>query len=269
MGCAVKILMICEFFDPDLEFQENLALKYYRKHGHDVMLLTSAYTSVFDYYAARPIPKPSATTFEHQGATVHRLPYAFNLMNRLRPLRGVRGLVEAFAPDLIFVHDVSVNFPELAAYVGRHPGCRMIMDYHADYSNSGRGWLSLKVLHGTIRRYLLDAARPHLARIFPIVPAGFTFLHEIYGVPMEEMELLPLGADLDLIAAVQSSRSTGALRDHYALTAEDLVIVTGGKITPRKRIELLLQAMDCGGLRNAKLLVLGEFAAEDAPVFER
>lgn len=145
----------------------------------------------------------------------------------------------------------------------------MIMDYHADYANSGRNWASLKILHGIIRRHFLDQARPFLSRIFPVVPAGFTFLHEVYGVPMDEMELLPLGADLDLIKDVQADPLTWQLGDRYALTDEDFVIVLGGKLTPRKRVELLLEAIDCEALAKAKVLVLGDFPPEEGEYRQR
>src|SRR3546814_16055781 len=79
--------------------------------------------------------------------------------------------------------------PELVRYKRRHPSCRMIMDIHMDYSNSGKSFVALRILHGAIRRFFLDWARPHLDRIYPVVPVRFPFMREIYGVPDSEMEL--------------------------------------------------------------------------------
>ena len=50
----MKILMLCEFYNETLEYQENLLVKYYRKHGYEVTLITSTYESVFDYYNTKP-----------------------------------------------------------------------------------------------------------------------------------------------------------------------------------------------------------------------
>lgn len=44
----MKILMLCEFYN-EIWNQENLLVKYYRKHGHEVTVITSTYESVFDY----------------------------------------------------------------------------------------------------------------------------------------------------------------------------------------------------------------------------
>src|SRR3546814_20275736 len=73
------ILMICEFFDPNLEFQENQLVKYYRKAGHEVLLLTSTFESVFDSYGDRHDKAKPAYRFEVTGATVQRLPYKCNI----------------------------------------------------------------------------------------------------------------------------------------------------------------------------------------------
>lgn len=253
----MKILMLCEFFDPDLEFQENQILKYYRKMGHEVMLLTSTFESVFDYYASRHDASKPASRFEVHGATVWRLPYKWNLKNRLRAYRGVAELAEDFAPDLIYLHDIIPNTPELVRYKKRHPACRMIMDIHMDASNSGKGFVALKVLHGTLRRHFLNVARPHLDRIYPIVPAGFPFMRDIYGVTDAEMELLPLGADMDLINAVQARDPRDALRAELGIGPDDFLIFTGGKITPRKRTELLIEAIDTPALERAHIVIVG------------
>lgn len=260
----MKILMLCDFYDESLEYQENLLVKYYRKHGHEVTVVASTFDSVFDYYNDRHDPAWPARTYLDQGARIVKLRYRYNLLNRLRAYTRIDRLLEEERPDLIYVHDIMLNLPECVAYVKRHPQCRMIMDYHADYSNSGRNWLSLKVLHGIARKWFLDRARPHLARIFPIVPAGAVFLHEIYGVPHVEMEVLPLGADVDLARAVRERGEGRRLREALGFSAQDIVIFTGGKLAPPKRTELLLEAVRRLPELPLKVVVVGEAAAADA-----
>ncbi|UVO52843.1 glycosyltransferase family 4 protein [Sphingomonas sp. SUN039] len=262
----MKILMLCEFFDPKLEFQENQLVKYYRKAGHEVRLLTSQYTNVFDYYASAPLAKAPASEFEMHGAKIYRLPYRFNLLNRIRPYRGVADQLDAFAPDLIYLHDIIPNTGEIARYLRRHPACRAIIDIHMDYSNSGKGFVALRVLHGTIRRWYFNRIRQHLDGIFPIVPTGFDFMREVYGVPDADMTLLPLGADIDLIDEVQRTVDRTALRARYGIPPQSPVIVTGGKITPRKRLEWLIEAIDCTALDDVHVIVLGQIP-ESEPAY--
>jgi glycosyltransferase involved in cell wall biosynthesis len=265
----VKIVMLCEFYNESLEYQENLLVKYYRKHGHEVTVVTSTFDSVFDYYNDRHDPGWPARTYYDQGARIVKLRYRFNLLNRLRAYTRIDGLLEEEGPDLIYVHDIMPNFPECIAYLRKHPSCRMIMDYHADYSNSGNSWLSLRVLHGIVRKWYLDRARPYLSRIFPIVPAGATFLHEIYGVPHEEMEVLPLGADIDLVWAMRERGEGRRLREQMGFARDDIVIFTGGKLAPMKRTELLLQAVQRIRELPLRVVVVGEASLTDAAYFEQ
>jgi 1,2-diacylglycerol 3-alpha-glucosyltransferase len=260
----MNIVMLCDFFNEALEYQENLLVKYYAKHGHRVSVIASTFDSVFDYYADRHDADAPARTYEAGGARIYKLRYRYNVLNRLRAYTDISGILQTERPDLIFVHDIMLNLPEAVRYARRNPNCRMILDYHADYSNSGKNWLSLKVLHGTIRKWFLDRARPHLSRIFPIVPAGAVFLHEIYGVPHDEMEVLPLGADTDLGTAVRSQRRGAGLRRSLGIPADDPVIFTGGKLAPAKKTELLIEAVQRLANPRLHLVVVGEAGADDA-----
>lgn len=253
----MKIVMVCEFFNEMLEFQENLLADYYVRHGHEVVVITSTFDSVFDYYNDRHNPSIPARTYTHNGFTIMKLKYRYNLLNRLRAYTPIHGILEREEPDLIFVHDIIPNLPEMVRYVKRHPECRMIMDYHADYSNSGANWLSLKVLHGMVRKRILDHARPHLEMIFPVVPAGFTFLEQVYGVPREDMELLPLGTDLEFGAAIAASGARDEVRAELDIASDDFVVFTGGKLEPRKLTEQLLQAVASLARPTMHVIVVG------------
>ena len=254
----MKIVMLCEFYSENLEYQENLLVKYYMKHDHHVTVITSTYESVFDFYVNRYDPHAPAKVCFDKGAKIIRLPYRYNLLNKLRAYTHIDGILEEEAPDLIFVHDIIPNFPEAVRYMKRHPRCRMIMDYHSDYSNSGKNILSRKILHGVARKWFLDRARPHLSRIFPVVPAAAVFLHEIYKVPHSEMELLPLGADTDLGYEVRNRQEGKALRQTLGISSDDVVIFTGGKLAPAKKVELLIEAVSQLEGRRFQLVIIGD-----------
>lgn len=262
---TLKIFMLCDFYNESLEYQENLLVKYYRKHGHQVTVVASTFDSVFDYYNDRHESDWPARTYLDLGAKIVKLRYRYNLLNRLRAYTRIDRLLEDEAPDLIYVHDIMLNLPECVDYVKRHSHCKMILDYHADYSNSGSNWLSLKVLHGVARKWFLDHARPHLARIFPIVPAGAVFLHEVYKVPHAAMEVLPLGADVDLAREVQARGGGRRLRQEMGFQDSDIVVFTGGKLAPAKRTELLLDAVRRLPHLPLQVVVVGDASAADAP----
>ena len=260
----MKILMLCDFYNENLEYQENLLSKYYVKHGHQVTIVTSTFESVFDYYADRHDNRCPERHYDNGGTHIIKLRYRYNILNKLRAFTSITGILDATEPDLIFVHDIMLNLPECVRYMQRHPDCRMIMDYHADYSNSGKNALSLRVLHGICRKWFLDQARPYLSKIFPVVPASEKFLREVYHIPEQDMELLPLGADTDMAQAVQRSAAGLTLRSNLGIANDATVIFTGGKLAPAKRTELLILAATQLTQLALHIVVVGQASEEHA-----
>ena len=155
------------------------------------------------------------------------------------------------------------NMLEAVKYVKQNEQTKMILDSHGDHSNSAKNWLSLRLLHGVLRKYFVDRARPHLSKIFAVVPGGMKFLHEVYKVPYAEMEVLPLGADIDLGNEAKRSKNLGALRRQYNIGPDTRVVITGGKLSPRKKTEKLIRAFNNLEIDDKCLLIVGDAAKED------
>jgi len=259
----MKILMLCEFYNENLEYQENLLVKYYRKHQHEVTVITSTYESVFDYYSDRHDKTLPAKEYFHLGAKIIKLRFSFNIL-KLKRYTNIYHIIQKEKPDLIYIHDIMLNLPEAVRYVKRNPNCKMIMDYHADYSNSANSWLSLNILHKVIRKvFYLDRAKKYISKIFPIVPASTVFLHEVYKVPYERMELLPLGADTDLGSSVKRNGEGLIIRGKHNISPEDFVIFTGGKFQRAKKTELLIEACQKINNKRLHLFIIGKSNEED------
>ncbi len=238
----MKIVMLCDLYDERLQYQENLLAKYYTKHGHDVTVIASTFNSAVDFYADAYDKRVGAHEYFDGRTKVIKLPYQLNILNKLRRFAGVGKILEREQPDLIFAHNIHLNLAEAAAYKRRHPACRIIMDYHADYSNSAKNWLSLNILHKLIRRRFLHRYIRAVDKIFPVVPASARFLHEVYGIPRDDMELLPLGADRDLAEHVVGKRSGQAVRGELGIPSHAVVIFTGGRLSPDKQTHCLIDA---------------------------
>jgi 1,2-diacylglycerol 3-alpha-glucosyltransferase len=260
----MKVVMVCEFYDEKLEYQDNLLAKYYIANGHDVTIITSTIASVFDYVKDQDRGRGDAKAYDGAEGKVIRLPFRVNLLNRIKIFPSLMAILEAEKPDLLFFHDIIPNIVEGAAYIRRHPHAKMIMDYHADYSNSGKGWLSLKVLHGIVRKAFLRAAQRQISGFFPIVPAAAEFLHEVYGIDPARMELLPLGTDLKFGAAVQMAGAGPALRKQLGIAEDAFVVFCGGKLNPLKGTEHLIDAVRSIDDARLRLLVVGVVEPSEA-----
>jgi 1,2-diacylglycerol 3-alpha-glucosyltransferase len=239
----MKILMVCEFFDDKLDYQENMLARAFGKAGHEILVIASPITSLQDYVADKDRGKGTPSETNCDWGKLVRLPFQINLLHRIKRFTSIRPTLEAFKPDLLFFHDIIPNLTEGVRYVRDNPRCAMIMDYHGDASNSGANWLSRKVLHGVFRKAILDRARSHLRKILPVTPGGIDFLAEHYRVAASEMELLPLGTDQHYAARVLGSNARDRIRGELGIGADDLVVFTGGKFAPYKRTEDVLAAV--------------------------
>jgi glycosyltransferase involved in cell wall biosynthesis len=151
------------------------------------------------------------------------------------------------------------NMFEMLDYKKKNPHVKMIMDYHADYSNSANGWLSLNILHKVIRKYFyMDPIRKHISKFYPIVPGSTKFLNEVYKIPHNEMDLLPLGADTDLVAEIKNEKIREEIRNKLGINNDEIIIFTGGKFTPAKKTDLLIKAFNEIKDTKLHLLIIGD-----------
>ena len=72
------------------------------------------------------------------------------------------------------------------------------------------------------------------------------------------MEVLPLGADVDLCNEIQNDKKLLiSLKNKYNILGDSKVIVTGGKLTPRKKVELLIEAFRTINNNKYHLIIIG------------
>ena len=255
----MKILMLCEFYNQTLQYQENLLVKYYRKYGHEVTVITSTYESVFDYYNNIYNNKLPKKIFYDFGAKIIKLPFKYNILGKIKKYTSIKSIVEEEKPDLLYIHDIMPNMFEMLDYKNKNKHVKMIMDYHADYSNSANGWISLNILHKQIRKKVyLDPIKKHIERFYPIIPGSLKFLNEVYNISPSEMEILPLGADIDLVTEIRNSNIRETLRLKHNIKPTDKVIITGGKFNPSRQTEIIIEAFKELNDDNLHLLIIGD-----------
>src|SRR5579872_6395689 len=260
----MRIVILSPAFFEGLDYQENALVKYYEKHGHEVHLITSTDRSIFEYVERRHDRGIASHRYKLGSTTIYRERYAFNFLGRIQRFADIEPILKRVAPDLIFARGAMLNVTDCVRYIKRHPDCKMVMDFHGDYSNSGKNLLSRRILHGVLNKHVVDRARPYLSRIFPVTPGSAKFLHELYGVPHGEMELLPLGADIDLAEQVRARGARAELRQRYGIERDSVVVFTGGKLTPLKRTELLIEAFAKMNDARLHLVVVGDAADNHA-----
>lgn len=260
---AMKILMICDFYGIGQQYQENMVAKYYALLGHEVHIIASTFDNVFNYvndnYTKVDIP-----FIEHDGyATIYRTPYRLKIKNLFKMFVNIKQRVEDLAPELVYFHNLSLNIHQVIPYIKKNRKARMIMDFHIDYSNIGQSWKSRRILHGFIRKGILQRYASYFKLFYPIVPNGITFLNEVYGIPIARMKLLPLGYDELNADKVRDTVDRTGVRVQLGIDEEDFLIITGGKFTEEKRTELLLEACNMLNDDNIHVVVFGSASTNE------
>lgn len=259
----MKIVMLCDAFFEKLQYQENLLEKYYRKKGHQVTIIASNFGNVFDYYNDKYDKKAPEIDYFSNGTRIIKRKYSLNLLNKFRKLDNVKNLLFEIEPDVIFIHDIHANILDAVHYKKKNPFCKIIFDYHADYSNSGKNIISIYILHKLLRNFFLQKARKYIDKIYPVVPDSATFLNEVYGIPLSDMEILPLGVDVDLIEEIRKNNLSNSIRSKFNIKDNDLVIFTGGKISKLKNIHLIFEAVVEINNPNLHVITVGKFDSTD------
>lgn len=256
----MKITHVClsAFYCEGYSYQENLLPIYHKKMGYDVDIIASLQS--FDENG-RPclLDKPEDYVNAH-GIHVVRLDYKRpKAVGRiLRKYVGLEEELERSASDILFVHGVqSAENPTFVGYVKRHPGTRMFMDNHADYSNSATNWLSKNILHRIVWRHYAQVAEPYVEKFWGVLPARVDFLIENYGLPREKCGLLVMGADDDEVARATNPLVRNETRNRLGFSDDDFLVVTGGKIDPAKTQTFLLMDAVRSMDDKVKLLVFG------------
>ncbi|MDO4356399.1 MAG: glycosyltransferase family 4 protein [Clostridia bacterium] len=258
----MKIVHLCLacFYIDGYGYQENLLPRYHARMGHDVSIIAS--TQTFDR-DGRPAWLPGAMWYVNgDGIPVRRL--AYRLPQRLnRVLKSYRGTCAALceaAPDVLFIHGCQfLDVDAVVRYAKRHPELRVYVDNHADFSNSARNPLSRIALHGGLWKRAARKLLPHARKFYGVLPSRVDFLRQVYGVPAEKVELLPMGVDSGWIRPGAAERARASL----GLPEGAFLIVTGGKLDGFKRQTLLLmQAVRALAALPVYLVVFGSVAPE-------
>jgi len=174
-----------------------------------------------------------------------------------------RAIVRAH-PDVIFIHGCQfLGAGALARYKKLRPDVRIYVDNHADRVCCARNWLSLHILHRVIWKRSAKTLEKVANRFWGVLPVRVAFLTEVYGISPDKAALLRMGAEDDKLEQAAARRAREEIRRKYGARDGDILIMTGGKVSPNKPEFLsLLRAMRDLKLEHAKLVFFGAVCDE-------
>ena len=232
-------------------YQENLLPKYQAKLGHNVTLIVS------NTHSDRSDKRRDFMSF---GFRVIREQVKFFPVPRFgRALRymDVYDHLLALKPDLIFFHGlVSPAIRQAVAYKKRvDPACVIVQDSHADYNNS----FDPSTFKGSVQKLLYSSlyrsVDRYITKVYGVTPWRRTYAQRVYGVPEAKTDVLIMGADDEELDFPHRSEIRARIRQQYGIGDDEFLVVTGGKIDEKKKIHLLMDAVN--RMTGVKLIVFG------------
>lgn len=255
----VAHLCLAAFYIDDYGYQENLLPKKHKEQGHEVFIIASTEAYVDNKQLGYVEPKEYLTA---EGIPIKRVPYVnflpHKLVRKLRLYQGVYAALTAFKPNVIFIHDVQFyDVFSVIRYAKENPDVLIYADSHTDYINSARGWISKNILHGIVYRWYAKKLEPYVKIFWATLPARSVFMQEMYGLPEAKIQLLELGADIDVKVLQNKPAIRTKVLNSLCVSESDFVVITGGKIDKRKNIHVLVKAIESLKDLSIKLIVFG------------
>ncbi|WP_290763005.1 glycosyltransferase family 4 protein [Fibrobacter sp. UBA4297] len=244
-------------------YQENMLAKFHRRFGHSVTIVTSEWVYSLD----GGLHKASQKDYHlNDGTHIFRLSIcngvSFN--SKIKKYGKILEILQKISPDVLFIHGCQFrDISTIVKYLKSHSYVVTYVDNHADFSNSATNWISKNILHKIIWRYYAQKINPFVKKWYGVLPARVDFLKDVYGLPADKVEFLPMGADDDLVEKSSRSDVRVKYREKYGIAEDNQLIVTGGKIDlAKKQTLLLMDAVNQINNPKLKLIVFGSVVPE-------
>jgi 1,2-diacylglycerol 3-alpha-glucosyltransferase len=260
-------ICICGPFTDGFEYQDNIIPRKHKEEGHYVKIITTT-----DTFNSRKIlgQAPQGGYSTENGIPYLRL--AWPKTRFFKYIRYVPDLYQSICdsnPDIIFVHGVQFfSLRDVYKYAKKHPDVKIYIDNHADYYNSQVKKLRTKILTYWIWGHYARSISKYTEKFWGVTPWRCQYLHEIFGISKDKIDLLVMGGDDDKIDFKNQTQIRKDIRIKHNIDSDAFLIVTGGKIDRAKNIHLLMQAVSELNNQNIKLIVFGQPNDEMKPIIQ-
>ena len=231
--------------------------------GYDVTVIASLIS--FNEEGRSCLLDKESVHYEN-GYKVIRIDYKQGLLRKiyqkLRIYPKLYDVLEQEQPNIIFTHGIDFgSYPAVIKYINNYPETILYGDNHGDFVNSAQTFLSKQILYKVVWRYCVKKLVPYITMSFRVTPLRCNFLIQMYKVPKEKVEFLPMGIDDDAIPQ-NRKEVRDAIRSQLNIKDTDFVIFTGGKIDRRKNIQNLLKVITSINDDRVHVIICGVVAPE-------
>lgn len=256
-------ICLCGTYNQDWNYQDNLLARQNKIDGNDVLVVATC--NVNDKESNRFIKVPQSSFTDSYGVECVRIPDAplipSFIQEKLHYHPALYRILADRRPEIVMVHGIpSFDIFAVAKYKRENPSVRLFADTHASLDNSGRNWLSKKILHGLLNKTLIRFQKRYFEKIFYVAEECGDFLTEVYGLDKkrDNMEFLTLGGIIPTPEKYRENRES--IRRKMGIGERDAVFLHTGKMNPAKKtLETLKMFSE---QKQSILWVAGAFSKE-------
>jgi hypothetical protein len=262
----MKITHICLSgpFNEGWNYQENALSLYHKKLGYEISIIASPFIN--DKQSTKYLYHGIGENVDSNGIKIIRLPlFLFKnskIIMKLRVYVGLIKILEKENPSIIFIHGLQfLDILKIKKYLKRNEYVVAYIDGHEDFYNSAKTAFSKYIVHKILWKYCATAFNPYVKTFWGVTPSRVEFLTSMYGLPMQKVKLLLMGAEDEKIDLVFTKDEIAHLYKNNDIKCNDFIIVAGGKIDINKsQILLLMDAVK--ELDNIKLIIFGSVSSD-------
>jgi len=249
----MKILHICQYFQENMGYQENILPVAQKEIGNEVYIITS--NRECELFINREQRIKEIGSKDYNGVTLIRSDIYFEAKNRFVVFKDLYGLIKKINPDYIYHHNLtSPSLFTVIKYKKNNPNIILVCDSHAMYENTMRTTKSF-FYHKIIWKNIIKSKIKFIDKIFYVAPECMDFIREVYKIPKNKLKFLPLGGDISNIDNYGYIRKK--YRNKFNIKKSELLIIHAGKITPLKKTEVLLNSFKFVNEKDIKLIIIG------------
>lgn len=269
----MKIVHICDFlYRNGWGYQENHLSYYHKKLGHDVTIISVSLS--LDQKTKQVVFCEPGEYIDQNGIKVIQRGFKFNIQStilcKLGLYKDLYHLLAAEKPDVIFRHNCEgMSLNDVLTYKKTHLNVKIFIDSHSDFTNISKKWWVKSLFYKFLWKYNIHKIEPYVEKFYGVLPVRVDFLHEIYGVPKNKIELLLMGANDEAVSAARSDDVRYSLRKKYEIEENDFLIMTGGKIDHFKTQTILLMEAVKRFPNNIRLIIFGSVENSLREKFEK
>lgn len=236
----MRIAHLSQYFQPKIGYNDLYLPLGQQEMGHEVCVITSdRYMPNTRFFRNVMAERVIGTgTFREEGILTYRLPCLLEIKNVGLLVRGIKKALSMSKPDVVHCHDViSANLIAVAFH-------KKSFDY-AFIADSITGTFHPDKARKLAYLFYKHSVFPHIAnkvdKFIAITDGALRWLSEEIGIAARRIELIPLGADMNLFERNMVKRKE--IRQALGLSNDAVLIVYSGKIIPEKELEILVQAV--------------------------